>query len=953
MHLARVCCVGLLIVLPTTWCSAATHFVDLRQVVNVSLEDDGVPDNGKGGWTDEGVNDMYLWPPLPTGTNTLNGCPFDLINPDGNDGKAALALRGANRCTNAPETVEITLPPTKGRYMCVLHTAAARAVSVNHSQIATYTVMYADGTSAEIPVREDQEIEQWYTRHDGKPSPDKAFWPAHIGINARCTNWDMQIGVWAFQWENPHPEKAIVGLRFTSLGRSVPIILAVTIGDQDYAAVAQALKVAGDPPEGYFATRADLEREQILNQMIARAHVKGIRALDLIRNDIIAVTVDAGLTKDGTDVWAGKACKRPELFRITSRDDAAYRTPVHPTKVGWEANERWNGNLGPFKGLILWWHTYYLYLPKPLQSGSTYVLDIEGMATTACVSQATLKYDEKTTPSKVIKINQVAYSSKAGQRYAYLGWWAGDAAKVNYSALKKFSVIDESSGKTALQGDVKLRKADDPFSGEDVSEMDIATLGPGAYHIRIPGFARSDTFHVGGEGMRELYYHTTRAFFHQRCGQELKQPWTWAVKPACHVWCWESGHLVGNSNYTPKPGEEQRAFRGGYHDAADFDHFTYHLKATSQMLDVYEMAQERFKDNDLNLPESGNGIPDVLDEANWALFFYRDHQLTNGAIPLGRGNDCDAFAQNTGGKRPPFGILPPNDASSLEFAAVAAQFARLFLPFDRSNAASYLQAAVHAYAYAKEQPGQSDDRQSQLMACAAAELFETTGQERYNDDLVKLCGKFPQTSGGWNQQLLPWTYITSTRKDVDKSLQSSLRAALLEEADQTVADTGKAAYRMGVGLKDWTGWGICNGGGRWADVCLRAYWLTGEQKYLDAASLNADWQLGCNPLSQTFITGMGYRHPNRPEISGCLYRGGSIGPDHNQPQMAEAGTIKGITTYGIGHGLWWWYTAKVPLWRRYRDLWGSNSECCSEFTIHQTIGPSAMLYESLYVIEEE
>ena len=173
-----------------------------------------------------------------------------------------------------------------------------------------------------------------------------------------------------------------------------------------------------------------------------------------------------------------------------------------------------------------------------------------------------------------------------------------------------------------------LRKSDDTLSGEDVYQLDISTLPPGRYHIRVPGLGRSDSFAVGGDAIRELYYHANRAFFHQRCGQELRAPWSDFAKPACHTEVYESGHVVGAANYTPQPDEAKRSFRGGYHDAADFDVFTYHLRSTAQVLSAYEFAPECFKDNDLNLPESGNGIPDLLDEADWALLQLPRHAAT-------------------------------------------------------------------------------------------------------------------------------------------------------------------------------------------------------------------------------------------------------------------------------------------------------------------------------------
>ena len=54
--------------------------VDLRVIANTHLEDDGVADNGKGGWTDQGTNDMFIYPPLPLGRNQYRGYPFWVID---------------------------------------------------------------------------------------------------------------------------------------------------------------------------------------------------------------------------------------------------------------------------------------------------------------------------------------------------------------------------------------------------------------------------------------------------------------------------------------------------------------------------------------------------------------------------------------------------------------------------------------------------------------------------------------------------------------------------------------------------------------------------------------------------------------------------------------------------------------------------------------------------------
>lgn len=159
-----------------------------------------------------------------------------------------------------------------------------------------------------------------------------------------------------------------------------------------------------------------------------------------------------------------------------------------------------------------------------------------------------------------------------------------------------------------------------------------------------------------------------------------------------------------------------------------------------------------------------------------------------------------------------------------------------------------------------------------------------------------------------------------------------------------VKETEVPAYRMGAGARDrGLGWGNGNGGGFYGDVCLRAYWLTKERRYLDAASLNADFQLGANPLSKTFITGMGTRPPEHPELNPQLYE---------KPNRLGL-TVKGITVYGLSDAKQGGFPQEIPVWRRWRDLGNGGAEVSSEFTITETIGSSAMLYAALKGLASE
>jgi endoglucanase len=285
--------------------------------------------------------------------------------------------------------------------------------------------------------------------------------------------------------------------------------------------------------------------------------------------------------------------------------------------------------------------------------------------------------------------------------------------------------------------------------------------------------------------------------------------------------------------------------------------------------------------------------------------------------------------------------------SCTEYAAVAAQFARLIRPYDAVKADRYLESARHAFAWAQAHPesGTTKSGRDLFLAWAAAELYSTTGEEVFNQTFQRLCQAGAMKEIDWKlSQVAPicqWSYIVCKQAGVDLAIQQELKSLALQRADAIVRDTETPAYRVGRGAAErGNGWGNLNGGGRWADPCLRAYFLTRDRKYLDTACLSADFQLGANPLSRTFLTGLGARFPEHPEISEFLY---------TRPHRTGS-TVKGITIYGLTSDEPQWYPA-IPSWRRWRDLGNGGAEVSSEFTITETIGGSAMLYSVLYALE--
>ncbi len=190
--------------------------VDLRAMVNMGLLDSFAGD-GRGGWTDQGGNDMRF---LPVGRQMLRGIPFDIIDPATNSGKAALILAGSARPA-FPDEAEANNINAKARSIYFLHGAGWCGNSLG----ATYTIVYADQTSVAIPIRDGIEIGNWWQPHDTEAC--RVGW---FGPNLANPN----VGLLIFAWQNPHPDKSIVAIRFTShRTATIPCIVAVTLSDLD------------------------------------------------------------------------------------------------------------------------------------------------------------------------------------------------------------------------------------------------------------------------------------------------------------------------------------------------------------------------------------------------------------------------------------------------------------------------------------------------------------------------------------------------------------------------------------------------------------------------------------------------------------------------------------------------------------------------------------------------
>jgi endoglucanase len=320
----------------------------------------------------------------------------------------------------------------------------------------------------------------------------------------------------------------------------------------------------------------------------------------------------------------------------------------------------------------------------------------------------------------------------------------------------------------------------------------------------------------------------------------------------------------------------------GWYDAGDYNKYIVNSGiSTYTLLAAYEHFPAWFGKLDLNLPESGNGLPDILNEALWNLEWMitmQDpedggvyHKLTNKAF--------DPFVMPGQANAPRY-VVQKTTTAALDFAAVMAVASRVLAPFDElqpGRSARYLAAAESAYRWAEAHPrvlyrqpadiltGTYDDNSADdEFAWAAAELLIATGKDGYLARAA-VTGVAERSEPGWaNVGMLGWISLAEHRNRLRAGGDAGpARPQLLAVADTLAARWKASPYRVSMVRKE-MGWGSNSVILNQAMMLVAAYRLDPRPDYLDAAQSALDYVLGRNGPGMSFVTGVGTRSPLHP-----------------------------------------------------------------------------------------
>jgi endoglucanase len=467
----------------------------------------------------------------------------------------------------------------------------------------------------------------------------------------------------------------------------------------------------------------------------------------------------------------------------------------------------------------------------------------------------------------LIKLNQLGFTPNAEK-----------IAVVPAVEATSFTVVKAGTNDTVLSGTLSDAAVWEP-ARESVKLADFSSLTTtGTYELKVAGVADVASFSIATNPYSALNAAALKSFYFNRASTALLETHAGIFQRA-------AGHLDTNvfihasAADTTRPEGTVISAPKGWYDAGDYNKYivnsgitTYTLLAAYQRFPAYFAAQT------LNIPESGDAVPDILNEAMWNLEWM---------LAMQDPNDGGVYHKLTSKGFSGF-VMPEQDtserylvqkttAASLDFAAVMAAASRVYADYESEYpgmSAKMLAAAKTAWLWANANPAiyyaqpadiqtgaYGDNNVTDEFAWAAAELYIST-----KDDSYYSAFKPTETSAdvpGWgNVKSLGWM---SLAQHLESLTVSADKALIKSRLDLLAADIThkKALSAYGVSMESGDFfWGRNSGALNQAMMLLEAYQLdTSKTAYRQAAQALLDYVLGRNATDYSFVTGFGSKSP--------------------------------------------------------------------------------------------
>jgi Glycosyl hydrolase family 9/Cellulase N-terminal ig-like domain len=568
--------------------------------------------------------------------------------------------------------------------------------------------------------------------------------------------------------------------------------------------------------------------------------------------------------------------------------------------------------------------------------------------------------------SPAIHVNQEGYVPSF-PKVAMVGYYLGDLGELPLSA-NTFNVIDVTTNKVVYQGQLTLRQdvgyqtAPLPYQNVYVADFSSFTA-QGEYQVQIEGMGTSIPFLIN-DGIAMAFARTyALGMYEQRSGTATVLPFTRFTHAADHTapaqvpsndgdpqfaftWSTIKGYATTVNSNNPAQtapllvSEASSLYpfvntgtvdvSGGHWDAGDYSKYTENSAELVHYLvfSVDSIPGVAAMDN-LGIAESGDGIPDVLQEAKWEADFLAKMQDADGGFyflvyPKDREYESNVLPENGD----PQVVWPKN--TSVTAAAVAALAEAASSPamkkFYPAQSAVYLQkaqlgwqflqSAIAKYgkagAYQKLTFYSDDWTHDDELAWAASAMYAATGSAQYQAQLFAWFPNPADTSTfrwGWWRMSEGWgnairTYAFAARSGrlpqsaLDPTYLAACEAQVVAAGDDAVTWSANSAYASPFPpeTKAVLGGGWYFSLDQASDMAV-AYQISPKPAYVQGLVGAMNYEGGTNPVNVTYLTGLGVKR-QRENVSQFAQNSRRILPPTGIPLGQVTAAFEYLPSYG-------------------------------------------------------
>ena len=637
----------------------------------------------------------------------------------------------------------------------------------------------------------------------------------------------------------------------------------------------------------------------------------------------------------GERLKVGEA-QQASLWKISSADDKTF-SAIQPLNV-WRKSKPMNTD-NTLKSELDHW--LFLQLPQSMKQGRTYTVTIpKGIG--ADKESVTVCFDIWNAQSEAIHVNIMGYSPAEALHAADLYQWLGDGGQRDYKSWegRKVWLYQVNTKKKQSVGTVRFWKpaaaADKEAGGKnligtDVWNIDFKGAAPGCYRLVVEDVGCSMDFEIGNEVYYEPFRYSVRGYYYMRLGEPIDPEHVWPVprqpqfipetdpkgftvyKTDFHPWSpgwrelrmdvWDEPHfkpLKASVFWQHRlPGNPVNTeVKGGHSDAFDWDRHLAHVSNIYDMLLPYILTNGRLPEDALGIRESGNGIPDLIDEARNEVDFFLSIR------------DGEAYSQGVTNPCADWSVMFQAGCTTMAAWANAANCAVLGEAFrvmrhgklemrnDDYHVADslrqyYTDEAIKAFRFASRQENQQlDDMQDvgsmrmrgrDFRQLAAAFLYNLTGDEQWE----KIMAEESMIKEVWAAA----AYLTCPHPRHYADLYQNTKASINAQAEEyNISHVSQRPSRRAANDSRWQ---VSQN----LQLVMLAHYIADKprKKQLEQVMYTeAGWALGRNPGNIVEMTGLGERH-----ITDVYSTGRNDGDPGTHPGQTP---FNGTETWSPGNG---------------------------------------------------